>query len=415
MKEKRKFILRMLPLVLIFIVFLCILNVVKAQCTELNNNVKCGDIDKNGEINISDGVILKQYLASVAGVTVDKAVGDVNVDGEINISDAVILIKFLAGMDVKLGADSETPTIPQKENKKLVVYFSATGTTKKLAEQIAQIWDADLYEIMPQNPYSSEDLNYNDSDSRANIEQNDDSARPAIIGSVQNMEQYSSIILAYPIWWGQAPKIISTFLESYNFSNKTILPFCTSGSSPIGNSAKNLEKCCSAATTWLEGKRLSANISIEELEQWIYSSGIYNTKPKEESTIDSTIKPEDITNKERQTLKISFGQYELEAVFEENSSADAFRELLKKGPIAINMSDYGNFEKVGSLGITLPRNDTSITTESGDIILYQGNNITIYYDTNTWNFTKLAKIKDSENLKEKLGDDTVLVTFSLSK
>lgn len=415
MKDKKKFILRILPLALIFVLFLCILNVVKVQCMELSNNIKCGDIDKSGDINISDGVILKKYLANVAGITVDKAVGDVNVDGEINISDAVILVKFLAGMNVKLGADSETPTIPQKENKKLVAYFSATGTTKKLAEQVAQILDADLYEITPQNPYSSEDLNYNDSNSRANIEQNDDNARPAILGSVQNMEQYSSIILAYPIWWGQAPKIIHTFLESYDFSDKTLLPFCTSGSSPIGNSAKNLEKCCNTATIWLEGKRLSANISIEELEQWIYSSGIYNTKPEGESTADSTIKPEDTINKEEQTLKISFGQYELEAIFEKNSSADAFKELLEKGPITINMSDYGNFEKVGSLGTTLPRNDTSITTEPGDIILYQGNSITIYYDTNTWNFTKLAKITDSENLKEKLGDGTVLVTFSLSK
>ncbi len=414
MKENKKFIWRILPLALIFIVFLCILNMVKAQCTELNSNVKYGDIDKNGEINISDGVILKKYLANVAGITVDKAVGDVNVDGEINISDAVILVKFLAGMDVKLGGNSEIPTIPQKENKKLVAYFSATGTTKKLAEQIAQIWDADLYEIVPQNPYSSEDLNYNDSNSRANIEQNDDNARPAIVGNVQNMQQYSSIILAYPIWWGQAPKIIRTFLESYDFSNKTILPFCTSGSSPIGNSAKNLEKCCSTATTWLEGKRLSANISVEELEQWIYSSGIHYTEPEEENTADSTIKPEDTTNKE-ETLKISFGQYELEAIFEKNSSADAFKELLEKGPITINMSDYGNFEKVGSLGATLPRNDISITTEPGDIILYQGNSITIYYDTNTWNFTRLARIKDSENLKEKLGNGAVLVTFSLSE
>lgn len=413
MKYKKKFILKILPLALIFVLFLCILNVVKVQCMELSDNIKCGDIDKNGDINISDGVILKKYLAHVTGITVDKAVGDVNVDGEVDVSDAVILMKFLAGMDVKLGEDSEAPTIPEKENKKLVAYFSATGTTKKLAQQTAQILDADLYEITPQNPYTSSDLNYNDSDSRANIEQNDDNARPAITGSVQNMEQYDCVILAYPIWWGQAPKIISTFLESYDFSNKTILPFCTSGSSPIGNSAKNLEKCCSGTTKWLEGRRLSANISTEELEQWINSCGINDTNTEEGSTTNSIIKPEDNTNKEEQTLKISFGQYQLEAVFEKNSSADAFKELLKKGAVTINMSDYGNFEKVGSLDTTLPRNDMQITTEPGDIILYQGNSITIYYDTNTWNFTRIAKIKDSENLKEKLGDGTVAVTFSL--
>ncbi len=415
MKNKNKFMLKILPLALIFVLFLCILNVVKVQCTELNDNIRCGDIDKNGDINISDGVILKKYLAHVAGITVDKFVGDVNADGEIDISDAVILIKFLSGMDINLGIDSEIPTIPEKENKKLVAYFSATGTTKKLAEQTAQILDADLYEITPQNPYSSEDLNYNNSDSRANIEQNDENARPVILGSIQNIKQYDLIILAYPIWWGQAPKIIYTFLESYDFSNKTILPFCTSGSSSIGNSAKNLEKCCNNTTKWLEGKRLSANMSTQELQQWIHSFGINDAKPEVQSTTNSTIKPEDATNKEEQTLKISFGQYQLEAIFEKNSSADAFKELLKKAPITINMSDYGNFEKVGSLETTLPRNDMQITAKPGDIILYQGNSITIYYDTNTWNFTRLAKIKDSENLKEKLGDGAVLVTFSLNK
>jgi len=197
MKDKNKFMLKILPLALIFVLFLCILNVVKVQCTELNDNIRCGDIDKNGDINISDGVILKKYLAHVAGITVDKFVGDVNADGEIDISDAVILMKFLSGMDINLGIDSEIPTIPEKENKKLVAYFSATGTTKKLAEQTAQILDADLYEITPQNPYSSEDLNYNNSDSRANIEQNDENARPVILGSVQNIKQYDLIILAY--------------------------------------------------------------------------------------------------------------------------------------------------------------------------------------------------------------------------
>ena len=115
------------------------------------------------------------------------------------------------------------------------------------------------------------------------------------------------------------------------------------------------------------------------------------------------------------TMNIKVGDTVLTAALEDNSSAEGLKNLLANGPLTINMSDYGNFEKVGSLGATLPRNDTSITTEPGDIILYQGNSITIYYDTNTWNFTRLARIKDSENLKEKLGDGAVLVTFSLSE
>ena len=113
-------------------------------------------------------------------------------------------------------------------------------------------------------------------------------------------------------------------------------------------------------------------------------------------------------------LKITVGDQELLATFADNSSAEAFRDLLAQGPVTISMDDYGGFEKVGSLGTTLTRNYTRITTQPGDVILYQGNQITIYYGTNTWNFTRLAKINDSTDLQAKLGTGTVQVTFSLA-
>lgn len=112
-------------------------------------------------------------------------------------------------------------------------------------------------------------------------------------------------------------------------------------------------------------------------------------------------------------LKITVDEHTFYAVFEDNPSADAFRQLLEEEPITVEMEDYGGFEKVGSLGTSLPRTDTHITTVPGDIILYQGNQITIYYDTNTWNFTKLAQIEDPESLKEKLGEGSIRATFSL--
>ena len=102
------------------------------------------------------------------------------------------------------------------------------------------------------------------------------------------------------------------------------------------------------------------------------------------------------------------------ATFEDNSSAEEFRELLEEGPITIEMEDYGGFEKVGPLGTSLSRNDTRITTQPGDVILYQGNQITIYYGTNSWSFTRLARIDDPTGLQEKLGEGTVCVTFSLA-
>lgn len=119
------------------------------------------------------------------------------------------------------------------------------------------------------------------------------------------------------------------------------------------------------------------------------------------------------SSEEASMLNIKVGDQTLLAVWEENPSAEAFRELLSQGPLTVEMEDYGGFEKVGDLGTTLPRNDTQITTQPGDVILYQGNQITIYYGTNTWNFTRLARIADPGDLKEKLGDGTVCVTFSL--
>lgn len=120
------------------------------------------------------------------------------------------------------------------------------------------------------------------------------------------------------------------------------------------------------------------------------------------------------SSQEEPMLKITVGDQELLATFADNSSAEAFRDLLAQGPVTISMDDYGGFEKVGSLGTTLTRNDTRITTQPGDVILYQGNQITIYYGTNTWNFTRLAKINDSTDLQAKLGTGTVQVTFSLA-
>ena len=150
----------------------------------------------------------------------------------------------------------------------LVAYFSCTGNTEKIAGFIADVTGGTRYEITPEESYSSQDLDYGNSDSRTSKEQNDDSARPKVRGSVENMENYEVVYLGYPIWWGQAPKIIYTFLESYDFSGKTIIPFCTSGSSSIGSSASNLHGSANGAT-WLNGKRFSGSAQKSEVENWV--------------------------------------------------------------------------------------------------------------------------------------------------
>ena len=155
----------------------------------------------------------------------------------------------------------------------LVAYFSATGNTEGIAQHLQAILDADLYEIVPAEPYSDDDLNYNVSDCRANQEQNDPDARPAIDGGVDNMEDYDVIFLGYPIWWGEAPRIISTFLESYDLAGKTIVPFCTSASSGMGGSAEHLAALAGSAA-WLEGARFTPGASQEEVAAWVDGLGL---------------------------------------------------------------------------------------------------------------------------------------------
>lgn len=157
-------------------------------------------------------------------------------------------------------------------SKVLIAYFSATGTTRGIAEKIADETGGTLYEMVAEDPYTEEDLRYY-TDSRADREQADPSARPAISGSVENMERYDIVFLGYPIWHGQAPRILSTFLESYDFTGKTIVPFCTSHSSGIGSSDRNLHVLASGAT-WLDGRRFSGSESANVISDWIDGLGL---------------------------------------------------------------------------------------------------------------------------------------------
>lgn len=177
------------------------------------------------------------------------------------------------GIELKKSAEQTKAVEPETTNI-LVAYFSSTGTTKTIAEYAAKELGADIYEIVPQIPYTQADLNYNNNASRANREQNDGKSRPAISGSVTHMDEYDVIFVGYPVWHSQAPRIISTFLESYDFSGKTVVPFCTSHSSGIGSSATNLHNLCPDSVKWLPGERFTAQSSEETVKKWIDSLDI---------------------------------------------------------------------------------------------------------------------------------------------
>ena len=155
-------------------------------------------------------------------------------------------------------------------NKILVACFSASGVTSRVGKEIARIAGADYYEITPAQPYTSADLNWMNAGSRSSVEMKDAAARPEIAGRVDNMDDYDTIIVGFPIWWGVAPRIVETFLEGYNFDGKTIIPFCTSGGSGVGRSDMALHKNVRGNVKWVRGTQIN-RAKEREIRKWLDS------------------------------------------------------------------------------------------------------------------------------------------------
>ncbi len=155
------------------------------------------------------------------------------------------------------------------DRKVLVAFFSATGVTAKIAEKLSVTVGGDLFEIVPTEPYSDDELNWHDVQSRSSLEMNDPTSRPGIAGVVDDMEGYGSVFIGFPIWWYVAPRIIQTFLESYDFSGKKVFLFATSGMSGMGDTEKVLRSSCPDTTIWGVGKRFSSSASTQEIERWV--------------------------------------------------------------------------------------------------------------------------------------------------
>ncbi|MBQ4464814.1 MAG: hypothetical protein II916_02470, partial [Oscillospiraceae bacterium] len=290
------------------------------------------------------------------------------------------------------------PTQPEQaaHGDTIVVYFSRTNNTEKIAQYLIDLTGADSYEIEAAVPYSDADINYSDASCRANQEQNDKSVRPEIADPIASLDGYDTVFLGYPIWWGQEPRIIDTFLESYDFSDKTVIPFCTSGSSGIAASEKQIAALVPIGEQ-LTGRRFAASATKEDVQAW------YDTLPlaKEETAM---------------MLQIQVGDKTLTASLADTAAAQELAKQLKTAPVTVTLNEYGGFEKVGKLPWPLTRTDEQISTESGDIMLYQGNQMTIFYEPNAWSYTRLGHIENvtQEELQSILGAGDVEVVLSLS-
>lgn len=215
--------------------------------------------------------IISMLLISAFTVLGLVGCAEVSSDKEtVNAPTTEISVAETSGVTDEIETSDIKDTVDESSDEKmLVIYFSATGTTKGIAEKIASVTGADLYEIKPKEPYTDEDLNYNDDGSRTTKEQNNKEVRPEYEDIELDIENdYSTIFLGYPIWWGEEPRIIDTFVESYNFDGKTIIPFCTSGSSSIEKSSSNISEKTGTGN-WLSGNRFSGSATDDEIKNWL--------------------------------------------------------------------------------------------------------------------------------------------------
>ena len=153
-------------------------------------------------------------------------------------------------------------------SRKLIAYFSVSSVTAKAAREIAAVENADCFEIKPDKPYTAEDLDWRNPQSRSTVEMKDLNCRPAICGCVENMAQYDVVFVGFPIWWGREPSAVDTFLTAYDFSGKKIIPFCTSGGSDIGKTAERIQSLVGENACVDAGKRLGGEISESDLKIW---------------------------------------------------------------------------------------------------------------------------------------------------
>ena len=173
-----------------------------------------------------------------------------------------IIIMLTALLTISLSACSQN-------KKTLVAYFSASGTTKGIAQQLAKVAEADLHEIKPEKPYTAADLDWRNKQSRSSVEMDDKSSRPAITDKLQNMQEYDVVYVGFPIWWYTCPTIINTFMEAYDFNGKTVIPFATSGGSSIKKACDEL-KAAYPGVNWKEGRLLN-RVSDADLKKWVES------------------------------------------------------------------------------------------------------------------------------------------------
>ena len=293
------------------------------------------------------------------------------------------------------------------DNKTLIVYYSYTNNTEQIVDDLKTMINADVIEVEPAN----KNLDYAAKNYAIGTEQlnkiknnpNDESSYPAIDPVTVDMSKYNTVIIATPLWWSQMASNMQTFLFKYGneMAGKNIGLIVSSHSSGISGVEADAKRLVPngkfyAKSLWINASKHSQRKAL--LEQWLKDIN-YN----------------DNVNDDYNTMNLKVNNNTMKVKLADNAATKALVERLKEGAITYNAHDYGGFEKVGALGFSLPSNDTYITTEPGDIMLYTSNQLCIFFDSNSWEYTPIGKIEGmtKQQLKDAFGTGEVSITLSL--
>lgn len=289
----------------------------------------------------------------------------------------------------------------QTENgsRYLVLFCSRSGNTAQVAREIQKSLSCDLLEVRPSEAYPD---NYNTMLERAQeeLEAIRQGHYPPISTHLKDLNEYQVLFVGYPIWYGSMATPMQTFLHEHasELAGKRIALFATSGTSNLATSAKEAAALCPEAEILPQTLLLTSSSLAQmgtQVEQWLQQMGLCGGQDSQD---DGNLPPLASAN----TLRITVGASSFTATLTENRATEALKRRLAQGSIRIRMDDYGNMEKVGTLGFSLPQDDTSIQTSPGDIVLYQGNSLAIFYGTNTWRYTLLGRINGASSSEQVL-------------
>ena len=275
----------------------------------------------------------------------------------------------------------------------LVIFFSTDDTVKAVAYTVAEAAGADVFEVLPEIPYTEADLAYY-TDCRADREQFDSAARPAIAVWPGSLDRYDTVFLGYPIWHGKAPKILYTLLEGIDLSGKTVVPFCTSASGGAFSCAPELKALTDGTAVWLDAKRIASHSTADDIRGWVLSLNL---------------------TKGEGSMQMKINGVPVAVAWENNGSVAALMEMAREG-LTIRMSMYGGFEQVGPIGRRLPTSDSQTDTSPGDIVLYSGDQLVVFYGSNSWAYTRLGHITDRtpEQMRQLLGSGDATITLTIN-